>query len=87
MITIFAIANTENKNYEYLCDIKGRVKQTLPVGTNAKIYLPCAVHSFYYLLKDMKRMKDCDFIIPLDDGHTDIYTDILEYFYHNMKGE
>lgn len=87
MITIFAIANTENKNYEYLCDLKERVKQTLPVGTNAKIYLPCAVHSFYYLLKDMKRMKDCDFIIPLDDGHTDIYTDILEYFYHNMKGE
>ena len=87
MITIFAIANTENKNYEYLCDIKGRVKQTLPVGSNVKIYLPCAVHSHYYLLKDLKRMRECDFIIPLDDDHTDIYTDILEYFYHNMKGE
>lgn len=84
MITIFAIANTENKNYEYLCDLKGRVKQTLPVGTNAKIYLPCAVHSSYYLLKDMKRIHEVDKVIVIEDGHTDLYTDILIYHYDEL---
>lgn len=81
---IFAIANTENKNYEYLCDLKGRVKQILPVGTDARIYLPYAIHSNYYLLQDMKRMHKADKIIILEDGHTDIYTDILIYHYDKL---
>lgn len=81
---IFAIANTENKNYEYLCDLKGRVKQTLPVGTDARIVLPHAIHSNYYLLQDMKRIHRADKVVILDDGHTDLYTEILIYHYNKL---
>ena len=84
MITVFAIANTSNKTYEYLCDLKGRVKQTLPVGSNVKIYLPCAIHSAYYLLKDMKRIHEVDKVIIIEDGHTDLYTDILIYHFNKI---
>ena len=84
MITVFAIADTSNKNYEYLCDLKGRAKTALPVGTNSKIYLPCAIHSFYYLLKDMKRIHEVNKVIILEDGHTDLYTDILIYHFNKM---
>ena len=85
MITIFALANTSNKTYEYLCDLKGRVKSALPVGTKAKIIFPSAIHSDFYLLRDLKRISEVDKVIILEDDHTDLYTDILEYFYHNMK--
>ena len=86
MITIFVIANTENKNYEYLCDLKGRTKSALPVGTKAKIIFPSAIHSDFYLLRDLKRISEVDKVIILEDGHTDIYTDILEYFLQNLIG-
>ena len=85
MITIFALANTSNKTYEYLCDLKGRTKSVLPVGTKTKIIFPSAIHSDFYLLRDLKRISEVDKVIILEDGHTDIYTDILIYFYHNMK--
>ena len=84
MYIIFAIANTENKNYEYLCDLKGRVKQTLPVGTKAKIIFPSAIHSDFYLLRDLKRISEVDKVIILEDGHTDIYTDILIYHFNAL---
>ena len=84
MYIIFAIANTENKTYEYLCDLKGRVKQTLPVGTKAKIIFPSAIHSDFYLLRDLKRISEVDKVIILEDGHTDLYTDILIYHYNAL---
>ena len=56
MITVFALADTSNKNYEYLCDLKGRAKTALPVGTKAKIIFPSAIHSDFYLLRDLKRI-------------------------------
>lgn len=83
-MTIFGIANTENKNYEYLCDLKGRVKQMLPVGTDARIIFPCSVHSNYYLLKDLKKIHEVDNVVVIEDGHTDLYTDILIYHYDKL---
>ena len=88
MITVFAIANTSNKTNEYLYELKGRVKQTLPVGTTARIFLPCAIHSYYYLIKDMKRIHEVDKVIIIEDGHTDLYTDILIYHFEQIiKGD
>lgn len=84
MITIFAIANTSNKTYEYLCDLKGRTKLVLPVGTNAKIILPSSIHSDFYLLRDLKRISEVDKVIILEDGHTDLYTDILIYHFNTI---
>lgn len=81
---IFVIANTENKNYEYLCDLKGRVKQILPVGTDATIILASSVHSNYYLLRDMKRIHRADKVVILDDDHTDLYTEILIFHYNKL---
>ena len=84
MITIFVIANTSNKNYEYLCDLKGRAKTALPVGTKAKIIFPSSIHSDFYLLRDLKRISEVDKVIILEDGHTDIYTDILIYHFNAL---
>ena len=84
MYIIFAIANTENKTYEYLCDLKGRAKTALPVGTKAKIIFPSAIHSDFYLLRDLKRISEVDKVIILEDGHTDIYTDILIYHFNAL---
>ena len=84
MYIIFAIANTSNKNYEYLCDLKGRAKTALPVGTKAKIIFPSAIHSDFYLLRDLKRISEVDKVIILEDGHTDIYTDILIYHFNAL---
>ena len=85
MHNIFIIANTENKTIEYLSYLKRRANRLLPKGFKRRVYLPCAVHSYYYLLKDLKRMKTCDIIIPLEDGHTDLYTDILIYHFNRIE--
>lgn len=85
MITVFALANTSNKTYEYLCDLKGRAKTALPVGTNAKIIFPSAIHSDFYLLRDLKRISEVDKVIIIEDDHTDIYTDILIYHFEQIR--